>query len=1630
MTYDLKMKSRGGVSRKLNASHRLNKYQGSFNPYGNGQATTIVRAQYTGPWVTGTQYNVTLFTAPSAGTYNFGTINIVLTAGISAGTYSENPLCAIYLGTAPTLTWTGNLTATVIGAVVPALNGINNASTGVAVANALPIPINVGSRTMTSGQVLGLSILSAAGGGRYVYAYTAATSSAAQDVNVTNSSLAVTGTVGISGTVPISAASTLNTNVTNGSLPVTGTVAISGTVPISSASTLNTNVTNASLPVSATISGTVPVSVASTINTNVTNASLPVTATISGTVPVSVASTINTTVTNTPLPISGTVTANITAPITLTGTLDTHIVGIDALDNPLWTTSIVSNAPVMYPPPAVTSVADHEDTSILEGSFNAYGNEQLDNPIEQSRLLNPFPTQTDENYEYKSVCAVLIELVDDSKLDPVVKTFASNLIDEDVPLKTMPGYRVFQTDETFDERVKQDVAIRDKVKGLTEGGAQQRKPKPQEVVEDKKKANAHTKAIIVTRALARLKKQTWRHAFVWLSYGDKLDVDLAQKITEGLESASLPDVNSVEHHLCRHLASGVSNGAILDYVGTRVPPLGEYQMSRHYKRWIVDRFGGYFSGVSPRVLPPSKSVFSSTDNVDSLHSCCDTKEIEDYHVALEHKSCAIAATESETVEYASDAVRQIMIDNGFDPESDHFNAVCAQVMRGGNLKCSSKPWLKPQIVPQLNGSHGEFTESDDVEVVGIVDMSDKPKCGSFNAYGNEQMSTFWPKQMSDITSGNSGIKELFESQGDVPAKICDPNEDYIRQAGVRQRQGSQFQQTSRAMAFRGAGQTTAATVLSSLTDYAPETLLFPAKVWDPVGGDWIDNTIYPPVRGAADVMRSESTEMSPSPDFTVLSEIIGKAGNIRPSQVTRLGFYTNDAVMTALTGPENQGGCLEMMYLKYQLYMNTLTWRSPVASLPLGGQVSMLNRFGTLPVNPTVTLGYNSVANYGANTPVGGHFVYPFGQQGGQVYFHVTTATIPDGAVWFALRSGLLITTDSGSSAMNIAQHIMGVAPYPLGIYSVSITDPTAPAVAPCCDTFIPMSGQVSLTGQAGDIHILLTVRNPANPPTDGPTANSLVFIRPTTGPTATPGGIVPALAANTPLNICFQGAGGLIGYNICDFMYTWLAGNSPIDSTSISRYMSNVASMLGRHKDLDSSWEKASLLSNVYTRMATDTDAARANNYYNTIGTTTVATPLPWTTTGVSAAQTEFWKVTDYMGFELEQMAGNYGTFVFDYPDFFTGSLGYMWWNKICMGMYNSVADMTQRPPLRSWDNNPLRIAYTSFVTRDYAVVAEYLLTYLGTSTATLNSAFTNTFYPNLGIKIQALFARAQFNNSIPISEAGYALAVAHGRIHDYAPARNGYGLTIYETRNTPRIGWLAPLGSTFAGAPWATTVFSLMIPTILPDYIPQLETKYKTASFSPFMGPTRGLIGYAAADQAVVDLGGGCFSTPMKASEQAFTVSTHQIPEVDDISLFNQRLAVTAFRYSAFTFGATAVANLPFIPFLSRLYGPPDWTVDGVMIQPGPLTSSTRMYPYMDNSSRKLTLGTTDPAFSQLYSRVYAGVSTTAVCVWLFDDVTPMPATVITAGGANVTNKMIRRTTASGGSVSPSNAEGGDKK
>jgi len=468
---------------------------------------------------------------------------------------------------------------------------------------------------------------------------------------------------------------------------------------------------------------------------------------------------------------------------------------------------------------------------------------------------------------------------------------------------------------------------------------------------------------------------------------------------------------------------------------------------------------------------------------------------------------------------------------------------------------------------------------------------------------------------------------------------------------------------------------------------------------------------------------------------------------------------------------------------------------------------------------------------------------------------------------------------------------------------------------------------------------------------------------------------------------------------------------------------------MLGRHKDLDSSWEKASLLSNVYTRMATDLDAARANNYYNTIGTTTVGTPMPWNTTGVNSTQVEFWKVSDYMGIELERMPGDYGSFVFDYPDFFTGSLGYMWWNKICMGMYNSVADTASRPPLRSWDNNPLRIAYTSFVTRDYAVTSEYLLTYLGTSTETLNSAFTNTFYPNLGLKIQALFCKAQFDNSIPVAEAGYALAKAHGCIHMYAPARNGYGLTMYETRNTPKIGWLAPLGSTFAGTPWLTTTFGLMIPTILPDYIPQLETKYKTASFSPFMGPTRGLIGYQAADQAVVDLTGGCFSTPMKASEQAFTVATSQVPEVDDISLFNQRLAVIAFRYSSFTFGAVAVANLPFVPFLSRLYGPPDWTVDNVLIKPGPLVTSTRMYPYMDNTSRKLTLGTTDAAQSQLYSRVYAGLSSTAVCVWLFDDVTPMPATVITAGGSNVSNKMIKRTSASGGGQSPSNAEGGDK-
>ena len=102
------------------------------------------------------------------------------------------------------------------------------------------------------------------------------------NANITNASIAVTGTVAISGTPTVNISGEVDVNITNASIAITGTVTISGTPTVNISGEVNVNITNASIAVTGSVSATVTGSV-SISGTPTVNISGTVTVNVSGT---------------------------------------------------------------------------------------------------------------------------------------------------------------------------------------------------------------------------------------------------------------------------------------------------------------------------------------------------------------------------------------------------------------------------------------------------------------------------------------------------------------------------------------------------------------------------------------------------------------------------------------------------------------------------------------------------------------------------------------------------------------------------------------------------------------------------------------------------------------------------------------------------------------------------------------------------------------------------------------------------------------------------------------------------------------------------------------------------------------------------------------------------------------------------------------------------------------------------------------------------------------------------------------------------------------------------------------------------------------------------------------------------
>lgn len=893
---------------------------------------------------------------------------------------------------------------------------------------------------------------------------------------------------------------------------------------------------------------------------------------------------------------------------------------------------------------------------------------------------------------------------------------------------------------------------------------------------------------------------------------------------------------------------------------------------------------------------------------------------------------------------------------------------------------------------------------------GGIPRADQPEVkiyGGFNDYGNEQIDGYaaylqatcnkrahslngntsswaFPNSMDEIKSAKN-LRPLLEADGQVAGSELDPVEEVAEQTGLLGPQGVTMSSVPRELALRGAtiSAANAVTLLNDLN--SPEALLYPLQVRNGAGAALVNQANRPPLFGIGLVRRQSVTTLSETPEGMSIRELVSRTGNIRPDQVTVNGFYTRDLAALLRVQPGHNGDTIQAPLLKMMLYNLSRAWIQDPAFLPLGGEPGKFDAFTQLDANPAVTVGYDNAALFGADCGTTVAPVFPYVNAGvaPTIAFHVTIATVPANEPYIFMHPGLLLQNDRGFEALNIALLALMFAPYPCGIHSVAIDTLDDAGGNAAAQTFIPHSDLVHIPGLS-TLHIILPTDSAGSPPANQASANDAVLLRPTAGPTN-----AGALVANAALDVSFvdPAGAGLTTYDLASYLVSWMAlPNSPIDTTTITRFYKQFAQLTRRTQDIRYVWDLACTLTARYPAM------------FEAV----VATPTrPAANSAASVAQQNFFALAPHL-------------MTADYPeeqeayDLVLPSTNPLWVSKILSGAYEAGDDMGPASTTNySWDASPRMLQYAVHTVRQYAVTAEYVFAYFQQSREVWNNAFTQQNYVGILDQIRELFTRASPSNpaSAMVSEAGYAVALLHSRVTGHAPPKDMFGHYLWEKLNSPRVGFQAV---------WSAAGAALEAPTpsVLADIWVQLNSQDNTMAFTPMLSTNKMLTGVHLDDGQVTPLGAGSYTVPLTIETQPREVGLDTIPLLDDRMLFNARLVWHTFNANLYTldgvlYNVSTVASGNVVAQKSVVG---DWTLNAILT-PSVLTAKTTWFPFMTPIGLRLAVGVTAVNGANLMTQIMASKTTTGVATWLIRNARAMPNTIVDGGGRNKTSRLARR-------------------
>lgn len=851
---------------------------------------------------------------------------------------------------------------------------------------------------------------------------------------------------------------------------------------------------------------------------------------------------------------------------------------------------------------------------------------------------------------------------------------------------------------------------------------------------------------------------------------------------------------------------------------------------------------------------------------------------------------------------------------------------------------------------------------------GYIPPPQGPTNQEMHAYnGNTERQTF-PNDMKEILE-HAKTKALFTERETLAGKaIANPINEVQQQSGLLSIQGVNLSDVPREMPIRG-GIVSNNNAFQNTNDLNhPEALLYPRQVRNGLGAALIPSVQRLKLFGIGVQRRMNKFGMEISAHGAGINEITLKSGNVRPNQTTAFGFFTSEIVSLLKQQGDDNGDSLASFFTKLHLYSMSMAWASPVSNLPVAMEVGKFDAFTAVNPVPVVTLGYNDSPVFGENCGGAAAPVLPF-SPAGQVSFHASDTTVPDGWTRYYVRGSILQQNDTGANSFNIAQVVMGIAPYPAGLHTVTVNTQDSAGGNLANQTFVPFSSCVHIPGST-NIAIILPVLGSGDPPRNAVAANARVIVPPTVGPTN-----YGALVAGAALQVNFDpNPAAIVAYDLASYLGSWLARPaSPVDLTSLNRIMKQVAELTARGKDLLFSSELA---------------IVNAVRYPPLVEAVVGVNTIPAVNGNLSVSHQSFFAQLPH-------------TMVVNVPetetlfDYYIPELNPNFWNKTMTGCFQGISD-GEPMPFKNYlmDASPRLLQYAIHIARDYAITAEYIFQYHRQSAFMWNSIFTQNNMVQLMVTLRKYFAASDNNrtqNAIIQSAAGKQVAVMHWKVNGEAPACDMWGLSVWSYINAPRVG--------FANT-WsiAQAEITTPIPCILPDIWSQLFTKKRTLAFSPFISPLKKMVGIQEPGCQVTALGAGSYSIPASVESQAREVGLNTVPLIDDVEVFNARWVYHMFNANLYTLDGNvwAISTITSPNLLCQKYCRQDYTVPNLIIPSIPM-AKTNWMPYNSSTGLRLLMGVTAGNNANLMSQIMDGRAFATLTSWVFNKVTVMPNTII---------------------------------